>query len=144
MAVTHACTFEVGVHRYSAGAVDRLGVAASVYTPAKDQPGGCYLVYGPVPVSSTEHESLVIVEQELLVPPDFPATADGHRTTRGLLPWPVRVPARSGGPPQESHLVILAGYSHEEEMIFHVSSTAPTLRLKNGFDLHKRGARYWD
>ena len=51
-------------------------MAADVYTPPRDQRGARHLVYGPVPVSSTEPEGLVIVDRELLVPPDFPVTAD--------------------------------------------------------------------
>jgi hypothetical protein len=67
--------FEVGVHTYSAGAGDDYNPSTAVYAPPKSQAGITKKVYGWAPVTSTEPKlaghDRVIVEIELLVPPDF-------------------------------------------------------------------------
>ena len=70
--------FEVGHHVYTDSAVmDDYGELTPVFTPAKDAPGTSYKVFGWSVPSSREpavagHDRLV-VDVQLLAPPDFPA-----------------------------------------------------------------------
>jgi hypothetical protein len=71
-------TVEVGVHTYSAGQLDQNGIAASVYTPPKDEPGHKHKVYGWHVPSSTEPRGAgglaerIVTEVELFAPAGFP------------------------------------------------------------------------
>jgi hypothetical protein len=66
----------VGVHTYSAGALDRDATHTPVYTPALDKPGTVHKVYGwQVTDSSEPHDSLGILvrtDVQLYAPAGFP------------------------------------------------------------------------
>lgn len=69
----------IGLHVWVAGVEDDHGNAVDTYTPALDAPGAEHPVIGwAVPTSSEPalagHDR-VVVDVQLLVPPDFPARA---------------------------------------------------------------------
>jgi hypothetical protein len=71
---------EVGVHTYSAGALDRYGTHTPVYTPALDKPGTMHAVYGWQVADSTEPADLggtiPRADVQLYAPPGFPIGPD--------------------------------------------------------------------
>ncbi|MFD4294141.1 hypothetical protein ACFWQG_13065 [Rhodococcus sp. NPDC058532] len=77
--MTFPTPHEVGLHIWSAGAEDAHGNAVDVYTPPLGAAGAPHSVIGWSVPTSTEpaiagHDR-VIVDVELLTPPDFPARA---------------------------------------------------------------------
>jgi len=58
--------------------LDAYNDVVAVFTPARDQPGTTYTVYGTALVSSTETvpDRLLVDKRQLLVPPNFPAAVD--------------------------------------------------------------------
>lgn len=77
--MTFPLRFEVGVHTYSTGADDGYGGTTDTYTPAVGEPGVSQKVYGWSAPSSTEPKvaghDRVVVDVELLAPPDFTVSA---------------------------------------------------------------------
>lgn len=69
----------VGVHTFSEGERDRLGVPATVHTPARDVEGTPYRVFGWEVTSKADPSKLVgstpmaNVDMDLFAPPGFPA-----------------------------------------------------------------------
>jgi hypothetical protein len=70
----------VGLHTWSQGELDRYNVPATVHTPAKDQPGTPYKVFGWTKTSNADPSKLVgmipiaNVDVDLYAPPGFPAS----------------------------------------------------------------------
>lgn len=81
--MTFPLLFTVGRHAYTGSPMDGNGDRPKVYSPPKDQPGTVLRVYGwgpPLALRGAgesrpmEAQERVVVDIELLVPPDFPAT----------------------------------------------------------------------